>query len=270
MVVAVTYEGGQVFQHFGHSEQMKIYRVEDNKVVSSEVVSTNGSGHGALAGFLVESGADTLICGGIGGGAKNALAEAGITLYPGVSGAADTAVEDLLAGKLELNPDTECAHHNETHGEGHTCGDHGCGGHDHEDGGCGSHGCGSHGCGGHQMPELDYEFSNPEGGVRVVTTESFNDEVMNHGYICVVDFWADWCQPCKMLSPIVDELSKEMTDVKFCKVNVDEQQALASHFGVESIPTLAVVKANTIIDFIVGFQPKEQLREAIEKAKYIM
>ena len=126
MKIAVTYENGQVFQHFGHTGQFKVYEVEDGKVVSSAVLPTNGSGHGALAGFLRERGVDTLICGGIGGGARTALAEAGITLYPGASGEADAQVAALLAGSLSYDPDTVCAHH-EGHGEGHDCGSHSCG-----------------------------------------------------------------------------------------------------------------------------------------------
>ena len=126
MKIAVTYENGQVFQHFGHTEQFKFYEVTDGAVVSSEVVPTNGSGHGALAGFLREHGVDTMICGGIGGGARTALAEAGIALYPGASGEADAQVAALLAGSLAYNPDTVCAHH-EGHGEGHDCGSHACG-----------------------------------------------------------------------------------------------------------------------------------------------
>ena len=100
MKFAVTYENGQVFQHFGHTGQFKVYEVADGKVVSSAVLPTNGSGHGALAGFLRERGVDTLICGGIGGGARTALAEAGITLYPGASGEADAQLAALLAGSL--------------------------------------------------------------------------------------------------------------------------------------------------------------------------
>ena len=126
MKIAVTYENGQVFQHFGHTGQFKVYEVADGKVVSSAVLPTNGSGHGALAGFLRERGVDTLICGGIGGGAHTALAEAGITLYPGASGEADAQVAALLAGSLSYDPDTVCAHH-EGHGEGHDCGSHSCG-----------------------------------------------------------------------------------------------------------------------------------------------
>ena len=137
MIVAVAYENGQVFQHFGHTEQFKIYEVENGKVVSAQVVDTNGSGHGALAGFLAAHGVEALICGGIGGGARNALAQAGIQLFPGASGAADAQVEALLGGSLNYNPDTVCAHHHD-HGEGHDCGSHGEGHH------CGGHG---HSCG---------------------------------------------------------------------------------------------------------------------------
>ena len=128
MKIAVTYENGEIFQHFGHTETFKIYDIADGKVVSAEVVDTNGSGHGALAGFLVAHGVDTLICGGIGGGAQNALAQAGIRLFGGVSGNADEAVNALLAGNLGYDPDVHCNHHDH-HGEGHSCGDHGCGSH---------------------------------------------------------------------------------------------------------------------------------------------
>lgn len=130
MKIGVTYENGQIFQHFGHTEQFKVYEVQDGKVVSSQVVDTNGSGHGALAGFLKEYQVETLICGGIGGGAQNALAQAGIKLYGGVTGDADAAVEALLKGELDYNPDVRCDHHGEHHG-----------------GDCGSHGCGEHTCG---------------------------------------------------------------------------------------------------------------------------
>ena len=127
--IAVTYENGQVFQHFGHTEKFKVYSVADGAVKSAAILSAGGSGHGALAGLLSGSGVDTLICGGIGGGAKTALAQAGIQLYGGVTGSADQAVEDLLAGRLVFLPDVLCSHHGEGHGEGHSCGEHGCGEH---------------------------------------------------------------------------------------------------------------------------------------------
>lgn len=127
MKIAVTYENGQVFQHFGHTEQFKIYDVENGKATGATLVNTNGSGHGALAGFLQAAHVDTLICGGIGGGARRALEEAGIKLYGGVTGEADKAVDSLLAGNLAFDPDVLCSHHGENH-EG-SCGEHGCGEH---------------------------------------------------------------------------------------------------------------------------------------------
>ncbi len=134
MRIAVTFEKGNVFQHFGHTEQFKLYDVENGGIVKEQVADTNGSGHGALAGFLKEMGVNTLICGGIGMGAKNALADAGIELYGGVTGNADEAVKALLAGNLAFNPDIQCSHHgNGHHGEGHNCGGHGDGHHCGED-----------------------------------------------------------------------------------------------------------------------------------------
>ena len=135
MKIAVTYENGQIFQHFGHTEKFKLYEVQDGKIVNAEVVDTNGSGHGALAGLLSALNADVLICGGIGGGAQMALAQAGIKLFGGVHGNADEAVEAFLANSLNYDPEAKCDHHDHHHGEDHTCGDHGCGSN------CGSHGC---------------------------------------------------------------------------------------------------------------------------------
>lgn len=132
MRVAVTYENGQIFQHFGHTKQFKVYDVADGRIAASEVVDTAGSGHGALAGVLSALHVDALICGGIGGGAQAALAAAGIKLYAGVSGDADKAAEAFAAGNLEYDPNAMCDHHGEHH--------HG--------GACGSHSCENHGCGG--------------------------------------------------------------------------------------------------------------------------
>ncbi len=134
MRIAVTFENGTIFQHFGRTEQFKLYDVSDGTITKEQIVDTNGNGHGALAGFLKEAGTDALICGGIGGGAKLALADAGIKLYGGVSGEADSAVKDFLAGQLSYNPDTACGHH----------------GHEHPDSLCGekTHGCHGNGGGG--------------------------------------------------------------------------------------------------------------------------
>ncbi len=135
MRIAVTFENGEVFQHFGHTEQFKIYDVADGQITKEQTVDTNGSGHGALSGFLTDLEVDTLICGGIGYGAQVALADAGIKLYGGVSGKADDAVKAFLADNLAYNPEVHCDHH----------------GHDHQGGSCHRHQCGEdkHGCPGH-------------------------------------------------------------------------------------------------------------------------
>ncbi len=132
MRIAVTYENGEIFQHFGHTESFKIYDVENGEIIAEEVLDTNGSGHGALATLLAGNRVDVLICGGIGMGAQMALAEAGIKLYGGVTGNADEAVKALLNETLAFNPEVRCNHHGEEH-EHH--------------GNCGSGGCGSHSCG---------------------------------------------------------------------------------------------------------------------------
>ena len=144
MKIAVTYDNGNIFQHFGKTEFFKVYQVEDNRVVSSEVIGSNGVGHGALAGLLAGQSVDVLICGGIGGGAQAALTEAGVKLCSGAEGDADQAVEAYLKGEL-VSVGANCDHH---HGEGHSCGDHedghSCGHHEegHSCGSCGG-GCGS-------------------------------------------------------------------------------------------------------------------------------
>ncbi|MBQ3943728.1 MAG: NifB/NifX family molybdenum-iron cluster-binding protein [Elusimicrobia bacterium] len=120
MKIAITYEKGEVFQHFGHTENFKVYTIEDDKILSSEIISSNGTGHESLAGMLKGLGIETLICGGIGGGAKVALAQEEITVYPGVSGNADDAVKAFLNGTLNYNPNTLCSHHHE-HSNEHRC-----------------------------------------------------------------------------------------------------------------------------------------------------
>ncbi len=138
MRIAVTYQDGMVFQHFGHTEQFKFYDVENGKIVSSQVVDTNGQGHGALSGFLAQANVDVLICGGIGGGAQTTLREAGIQFFGGVSGQADEAVRAYLAGDLGYDPDVHCDRHEHEH----SCGEHAC----QED----KHGCAGNGDGCHE------------------------------------------------------------------------------------------------------------------------
>ena len=128
MRVAVTYENGQIFQHFGHTKRFKLYDIEDGKVLTAVVISAGASGHGALAGMLQGMHVDALICGGIGGGAQTALAEAGIRLYAGVQGEADDAAKALAEGRLRYDPDARCDHHEHHGGDcGHDrCAEHHC------------------------------------------------------------------------------------------------------------------------------------------------
>lgn len=140
--IAVTCENGQVFQHFGHTPEFALFDVEEGKIVAEKIFSCGDSGHGALAGLLSGERVDLLICGGIGGGAINALSGAGIEVIGGAEGDVRAVVEALLNGTLQVRSDFHCNHHH--HDEGHSCGSHSCGSHS-----CGSgenHSCGNHSC----------------------------------------------------------------------------------------------------------------------------
>ena len=175
MKIAVTYDNGNVFQHFGRTEQFKIYDVENGKIVSSEVIGNDGLGHGALAGLLANNAINVLICGGLGGGAMNALTSAGIEVVAGATGNTDAAVEAYLKGEL-VSSGANCDHHDHHHGEDHVCGDHGCGHHDeHNEGGCCGSGsdCGS--CGGCGDIKIILEGPNAGRIVRVHYEGTLND-----------------------------------------------------------------------------------------------
>ena len=124
MRIAVTYENGQIFQHFGHTELFRIYDVEDGKVVHRMTIRPKNAGHEAMAAVLRKAGADLLICGGIGAGAQQALEEMGIRLCAGVSGSSDGAVDAFLRGTLRYTSQSNCTAHDEG-GCGHDCGRHG-------------------------------------------------------------------------------------------------------------------------------------------------
>lgn len=171
MRIATTYDNGEIFQHFGKTEFFKLYEIENNEIASSDVISSNGSGHGALAGILAEHSVDVIICGGIGGGAQNALAEHGIEVCAGATGNTDDAVIAYLNGEL-VSSGVNCHHHD--HEEGHRCGEHGCDSH-----GCGSHGCGGHDdenlCGGCATPTFTVTGPNAGKTCRVHYKGTFND-----------------------------------------------------------------------------------------------
>ncbi len=158
MKIAVSYEDGQVFQHFGKTEEFKVYDIEDKEVIASEVMGTNGAGHEALADFLVENEIDVVICGGLGEGAMYALQEGGIEVFAGVEGDADAAVKAFLDGELATSGvNCQCDE------EDDAC-DCGCSG---DCGGCGG-GCG--GC----APQI-IEGKNSQKTVRVHYRGTFND-----------------------------------------------------------------------------------------------
>lgn len=156
MKIAVSYEDGNIFQHFGHSKMFKIYEIDGQNIVDTKIIEAQGSGHSALATMLDDINVDALICGGIGNGAMEALVQMGIEVCSGVSGDADEAVAEYLNGSLE-SQGVNCDHHN--NGEEHSCGH--CGS-DEEACGCGScgdddgHGCGGcSGCGESYTPPFD-------------------------------------------------------------------------------------------------------------------
>lgn len=97
-----------------------------------------------------------------------------------------------------------------------------------------------------------------------LSINNFDNEVLNADKPVLVDFWASWCGPCRMVSPIVDEIANENTDIKVCKVNVDDNQELAEKYNVMSIPTLIVFKEGKIVNQMVGAKPKNQILDMIK------
>ena len=126
MKIAVTCENNEVFQHFGHTPGFAVFEADNGKIISQKLISSGDSGHGALAAILADEKIDLLICGGIGGGAINALANAGIQVVGGAQGNVQEVVNAFLAGTLTVRENFHCNHHH--HGEGHDCGSHSCGG----------------------------------------------------------------------------------------------------------------------------------------------
>ena len=131
MKIAVTYENGEVFQHFGKTENFKVYETFNDKIISGKVIPTNGAGHEALADFLAEQGVNAVICGGLGDGAQAARASVGIEVCSGASGDADAAADAFLRGEL-VSTGANCDHHHEHEEEEEHC----CTGQCHSCGGC--------------------------------------------------------------------------------------------------------------------------------------
>ena len=233
MKIAIPCENGEVMQHFGHAKEFAIYTIEDIKPIEKETVTFDEVDHETVARGLKSRGVDLIICGEIGAGARSAVENAHMLLISGVTGEADEAVDSFLEGRLELMT-----------GES-----------DASAGGCGG-GCGE--------PYVEMRTFTD---IVTLTEENFEDEVLRDPGLIVIDFWAEWCQPCKMMAPIFDELNKEEDKVKFCKINVDEQPNLASMFGIDSIPTLAVVQDRHTLTGMVGVHEKADIKAMLEQCK---
>ena len=233
MKIAIPCENGEVMQHFGHATEFTVYTIEDIKPIEKETVTFDDTDHEKVAGGLKSRGVDLVICGNIGEGAHAAIDNAHMLLISGVTGNADEAVDSFLQGNLELMTGDSSA----------------------SAGGCGG-GCGE-----------PYVETRTFTDIVMLTEENFEDEVLRDPGLIVIDFWAEWCQPCKMMAPIFDELNKEEDKVKFCKINVDEQPNLASMFGIDSIPTLAVVQDRHTLTGMVGVHEKADIKAMLEQCK---
>ncbi len=240
MKIAIPCENGEVMQHFGHAKEFCIYTIEDIKPIEKETVVFDDTDHEKVARGLKAKGVELVICGSIGEGARSAVEDAHLLLVSGVSGRADEAVDSFLEGNLELmTGGASCA----------ACG-----------GGCGScGGCGG-GCGAHEPYVETRTFTE----IVTLTEENFQSEVLDDPGLILIDFWAEWCQPCRMMAPVFAALNEEEDRVKFCKVNVDEQPKLASMFGIDSIPTLAVVQDRHTLTGMVGVHDKADIQAMLE------
>ncbi len=250
MKIAIPIENEDIFQHFGHATKFRIYDVMDDGSKTMTEVDAAGEGHDATAQWLKTMDVQMVLCGGVGEGAVSALRENGILLYSGASGNAEQCLDAFLRYAEQYESGATC----QGHGGG------GCGGGC--SGGCG--GCGG-GCGGcHSEPEIsDYVETRTLTEIITLTKDNFQTEVLEDPGLILIDFWTEWCGPCKMMAPIFEELNAEETTVKFCRVNVDEQGELAQVFGIQSVPTFVLVQNCRTLTGAVGACSKEQLQSMI-------
>ena len=248
MKIAIPCENGEVMQHFGHATEFTVYTIEDIKPIKKETVTFDDTDHEKVAGGLKSRGVDLVICGNIGEGAHAAIDNAHMLLISGVTGNADEAVDSFLQGNLELMTGDSSA-------SAGGCGA-GCGA------GCSACGGGCGGCGGgfHEPYVETRTFTD----IVTLTEDNFQTEVLDDPGLILIDFWAEWCQPCRMLAPAFEELNREESQVKFCRVNVDEQGELAQMFGIESIPTLLCIKGGKVVKRLVGYREKDALKKELE------
>ena len=236
MKIAMPYQDGVLLEHFGRAKEFIIYNVSDLDPVTSEVIAPEDLSHAAVARALKEHGVDVVLCGSIGEHARQAVEGEHMLIFSGITGAADDVLERFLQGNLEAAD-----------------GDFAAGG-----------GCG--GCGGGAERE-PYAETRTFTDIVTLTRENFQTEVLDDPGLILIDFWAEWCQPCRMLAPAFEELNREEPQVKFCRVNVDEQGELAQMFGIESIPTLAVVQDRHTLTGSVGLRSKEEIKAMLDGCK---
>ena len=234
MKIAMPYQDGVLLEHFGRAKEFIIYNVSDLDPVTSEVIAPEDLSHAAVAR------------------ARQAVEGEHMLVFSGITGAADDVLERFLQGNLEAADGDFAA--------GGGCG--GCGG------GCASGGCAGccSGCGGGAERE-PYVETRTFTDIVTLTSENFQTEVLDDPGLILIDFWAEWCQPCRMLAPAFEELNREEPQVKFCRVNVDEQGELAQMFGIESIPTLAVVQDRHTLTGSVGLRSKEEIKAMLDGCK---
>ena len=233
MKIAMPYQDGVLLEHFGRAKEFIIYNVSDLDPVTSEVIAPEDLSHAAVARTLKEHGVDVVLCGSIGEHARQAVEGEHMLVFSGITGAADDVLERFLQGNL-----------------GAVDGDFAA------EGGCGG--------GAEREPYVETRTFTD---IVTLTSENFQTEVLDDPGLILIDFWAEWCQPCRMLAPAFEELNREEPQVKFCRVNVDEQGELAQMFGIESIPTLAVVQDRHTLTGSVGLRSKEEIKAMLDGCK---
>ena len=254
MRIAIPVENEEVFQHFGHSSTFRFFDVMDDGSKTIHDAAVQGEGHDAVAEWLKAQNVQLVICGGIGDGAVSALRDVGILLCSGASGNAEECLDAFLRYAEQYESGATCPGHSEG----------GCGG------GCsgGCHGgCG--GCGGcHDAPiPSDYVETRTFTDIVTLTKDNFQTEVIEDPGLILIDFWAEWCGPCKMMAPVFEELNLQEERVKFCRVNVDEEEELSRIFGIQSIPTFIAVQNCRTLTGIVGACEKDQLTAMLAQFK---
>ena len=233
MKIAMPYQDGVLLEHFGCAKEFIIYNVSDLDPVTSEVIAPEDLSHAAVARALKEHGVDVVLCGSIGEHARQAVEGEHMLVFSGITGAADDVLERFLQGNLEAVDGDFAAK-----------------------GGCGG--------GAEREPYVETRTFTD---IVTLTSENFQTEVLDDPGLILIDFWAEWCQPCRMLAPAFEELNREEPQVKFCRVNVDEQGELAQMFGIESIPTLAVVQDRHTLTGSVGLRSKEEIKAMLDGCK---